>query len=57
MLGASISCRCTESLTLDLGKLFTFFFLTLGHKVVLAPFARDTATLAVTERRRVAHVF
>jgi multiple antibiotic resistance protein len=43
-----------ESLTLELGKIFTFFFLTLGPKAVIAPFARSTAALATADRRKVA---
>jgi hypothetical protein len=49
-----VAANGAESLTLDLGKIFTFFFLTLGPNAVIAPFARDTATLAVAERREVA---
>ena len=52
--GSAVAANGAESLTLDLGKIFTFFFLTLGPNAVIAPFARDTATLAVAERRKVA---
>jgi hypothetical protein len=31
------------TLSLGLGKIFTFFFLTLGPKAVIAPFARRTS--------------
>lgn len=43
-----------DTLSLGLGKIFTFFFLTLGPKAVIAPFARATATSTVSERRRTA---
>jgi multiple antibiotic resistance protein len=43
-----------ETLSLGLGKIFTFFFLTLGPKAVLAPFARSTGALDVSTRRQVA---
>ena len=42
------------TLALGLSKIFTFFFLTLGPKAVIGPFARNTATLETTTRRRVA---
>lgn len=42
------------TLSLELGKIFTFFFLTLGPKAVLAPFARSTASLSPEQRRAVA---
>lgn len=42
------------TLALGLSKIFTFFFLTLGPKAVIGPFARNTATLETTARRRVA---
>ena len=41
-------------LALELSKIFTFFFLTLGPKAVIAPFARSTAKLDKTKRRQVA---
>ena len=41
-------------LTLDLGKIFTFFFLTLGPKAVIAPFAQRTAALDSGQRAKVA---
>ena len=41
-------------LTLELGKIFTFFFLTLGPKNVIAPFARKTRPLDAAGKRRVA---
>jgi multiple antibiotic resistance protein len=43
-----------ETLSLGLGKIFTFFFLTLGPKAVLAPFARATAASTVADRRKIA---
>lgn len=42
------------TLSLELGKIFTFFFLTLGPKAVIVPFASGTAGRSVTERRKVA---
>ena len=39
------------TLSLGLSKIFTFFFLTLGPKAVIAPFARSTATLDPSARR------
>jgi multiple antibiotic resistance protein len=42
------------TLTLGLSKIFTFFFLTLGPKAVIAPFARSTASLDAERRRQVA---
>jgi multiple antibiotic resistance protein len=42
------------TLSLGLSKIFTFFFLTLGPKAVIAPFARVTASLDAAGRRRVA---
>lgn len=44
------------TLALGLSKIFTFFFLTLGPKAVIAPFARSTAGLDPTARRNVALV-
>jgi multiple antibiotic resistance protein len=43
-----------ETLSLGLGKIFTFFFLTLGPKAVIAPFASSTAALDPLSRRKVA---
>lgn len=43
-----------QTLSLGLGKIFTFFFLTLGPMAVLAPFAHATASLNVTDRRKTA---
>jgi multiple antibiotic resistance protein len=42
------------TLTLGLSKIFTFFFLTLGPKAVIAPFARATASFEPEQRRQVA---
>ncbi len=42
------------TLSLGLSKIFTFFFLTLGPKAVIAPFARNTAGLDIGTRRKVA---
>jgi multiple antibiotic resistance protein len=42
------------TLSLGLSKIFTFFFLTLGPKAVVAPFARSTASLDAGTRNRVA---
>jgi multiple antibiotic resistance protein len=42
------------TLALGLSKIFTFFFLTLGPKAVIGPFARNTAALETATRRRVA---
>ncbi len=44
------------TLSLELGKVFTFFFLTLGPKAVIGPFARSTAAMDAGSRRRVALV-
>ena len=44
------------TLSLGLGEVFTFFFLTLGPASVIGPFARETAGLVDTARRRVAFV-
>jgi multiple antibiotic resistance protein len=44
----------SAALTLELGKVFTFFLLTLGPKNVIGPFARKTRPLDVGGRRRVA---
>ena len=43
-----------ETLSLGLGKIFTFFFQTLGPKAVIAPFASSTVALDVSSRRKVA---
>jgi multiple antibiotic resistance protein len=42
------------TLSLGLSKIFTFFFLTLGPKAVIAPFARTTAALDTRQRNTVA---
>jgi multiple antibiotic resistance protein len=42
------------TLSLGLSKIFTFFFLTLGPKSVIAPFARNTAALDNRSRNTVA---
>jgi multiple antibiotic resistance protein len=42
------------TLALGLSKIFTFFFLTLGPKAVIAPFARTTIGLQPPVRRNVA---
>lgn len=44
------------TLSLGLGKIFTFFFLTLGPKAVITPFARATASSPVSDRRKVAFI-
>lgn len=44
------------TLTLGLTKIFTFFFLTLGPKAVIAPFARKTLGFEAAARRKVALV-
>ncbi|MEJ2515802.1 MAG: MarC family protein [Gammaproteobacteria bacterium] len=41
-------------LSLGLGKIFTFFFLTLGPNRVVGPFARATASCDGASRRRIA---
>lgn len=41
-------------LSLELSKIFTFFFLTLGPKAVIAPFAQSTAKLDAVTTKRVA---
>ena len=46
--------EAAATLSLGLGKIFTFFFLTLGPASVIAPFARETAGLKAAARRRVA---
>ncbi|MEJ2256729.1 MAG: MarC family protein [Woeseiaceae bacterium] len=58
LLGCEIAMGAQggETLSLGLGKIFTFFFLTLGPKAVIAPFARATATSTVSDRRKVALV-
>ncbi len=52
--GAAFAAEPEATLSLGLSKIFTFFFLTLGPKAVIAPFARSTAGLETGERRRVA---
>lgn len=44
----------TATLSLGLGEIFTFFFLTLGPSAVIQPFARETAGLVPKARRRAA---
>jgi multiple antibiotic resistance protein len=48
--------EAAATLSLGLGEVFTFFFLTLGPASVIGPFARETAGLVDTARRRVAFV-
>jgi multiple antibiotic resistance protein len=48
--------EAAATLSLGLGEVFTFFLLTLGPASVIGPFARETAGLADTDRRRVAFV-
>ena len=50
----AVAADGAETLSLGLGKIFTFFFLTLGPKAVIAPFARGTAALDESSRRKVA---
>lgn len=50
----AVAADGADVLTLDLGKIFTFFFLTLGPKAVIAPFARRTAGLDAGQRAKVA---
>jgi len=50
----ALGAEGADTLSLGLGKIFTFFFLTLGPKAVIAPFARATAASTVGNRRRVA---
>jgi len=52
--GLAAAAHGAETLSLGLGKIFTFFFLTLGPKAVIAPFARSTAALDASSRRKVA---
>ena len=54
--GAAAASDNPGSLSLELGKIFTFFFLTLGPKNVIAPFARKTRALDAAGQRRVAWV-
>lgn len=54
LCGIAAAADGAETLSLGLGKIFTFFFLTLGPKAVIAPFARSTAALDATIRRKVA---
>jgi multiple antibiotic resistance protein len=50
----AMAIEAQATLSLGLGKIFTFFFLTLGPKAVIAPFARSTARLEPRARRNVA---
>jgi multiple antibiotic resistance protein len=50
----AVAADGAATLSLGLGKIFTFFFLTLGPKAVIAPFARCTAALDAKGRRHVA---
>ena len=52
--GIALAVEGDGTLALGLSKIFTFFFLTLGPKAVIAPFARNTAGLDVSTRRKVA---
>ena len=52
--GPAMAVEAEATLSLGLTKIFTFFFLTLGPKAVIAPFARSTATLEPSARRNVA---
>ena len=52
--GPAAAVEAEATLSLGLSKIFTFFFLTLGPKAVIAPFARSTATLDSSARRNVA---
>jgi multiple antibiotic resistance protein len=57
LLGGTSPALAAEpeaTLSLGLSKIFTFFFLTLGPKAVIAPFARSTAALQPEARRKVA---
>ncbi len=50
----AMAAEAGATLSLGLSKIFTFFFLTLGPKAVIAPFARSTAALEPGKRRQVA---
>ncbi len=52
--GTAVAAEPEATLSLGLSKIFTFFFLTLGPKAVIAPFARNTAGLEAATRHRVA---
>ena len=52
--GTAVAAEPEATLSLGLSKIFTFFFLTLGPKTVIAPFARNTAGLEPAIRHRVA---
>ncbi|MEJ2257974.1 MAG: MarC family protein [Woeseiaceae bacterium] len=52
--GPAMAAEPEGTLSLGLSKIFTFFFLTLGPKAVIAPFARSTAALDPGARRNVA---
>lgn len=46
--------QAAATLSLELGKIFTFFFLTLGPASVIGPFAHETADMQAASRRKVA---
>jgi multiple antibiotic resistance protein len=52
--GAALAVEGDGTLSLGLSKIFTFFFLTLGPKAAIAPFARSTAGLEVGTQRKIA---
>jgi multiple antibiotic resistance protein len=52
--GVAMAVEGDGTLSLGLSKIFTFFFLTLGPKTVIAPFARTTAGLEIGTRRKIA---
>jgi len=52
--GPAFAADPDATLSLGLSKIFTFFFLTLGPKAVIAPFARNTEGLESAGQRRVA---
>ena len=52
--GMAMAVEGDGTLSLGLSKIFTFFFLTLGPKAVIAPFARSTAGLDIGTRRNIA---
>jgi multiple antibiotic resistance protein len=52
----TVAAEGAATLSLGLGKIFTFFFLTLGPKAVIGPFARATAPMGAAERRNSAFI-
>lgn len=56
MPATSLASDGEATLALGLSKIFTFFFLTLGPKAVIAPFARKTLGFEPAARRTVALV-